>query len=85
MGRFEEGIKQERAAVTLDPLAPNPRYMMGMMLGCLHRYDEAIEVEKAVVAQSPNFAYAAFTSPIFTSTRPVTRRLRKKRAPPPRR
>jgi tetratricopeptide (TPR) repeat protein len=60
MGRLEEGIKQERAAVTLDPLAPNPRYIMGMMLGCLHRYDEAIEAEKAVVAQSPSFAYARF-------------------------
>ena len=60
MGRLEEGIKQERAAVALDPLAPNPRYIMGMMLGCLHRYDEAIAAEKVVVAQSPNFAYARF-------------------------
>jgi TolB-like protein/Flp pilus assembly protein TadD len=60
IGRLEEGLKQERAAVALDPLAPNPRYMMGMILGCLHRYDEAIAAEKVVVALSPNFAYARF-------------------------
>jgi adenylate cyclase len=60
MGRLEEALKQERAAVALDPLAPNPRYMMGMILGCLHRYDEAIAAEKVVMAQSPNFTYARF-------------------------
>ena len=60
MGRLEEALKQERASVALDPLAPNPRYMMGMILGCLHRYDEAIAAEKVVVAQSPNFTYARF-------------------------
>jgi adenylate cyclase len=60
MGRLEEALKQERAAVALDPLAPNPRYMMGMILGCLHRYDEAIAAEKVVVAQSSYFAYARF-------------------------
>lgn len=60
MGRLEEALKQERAAVALDPLAPNPRYMMGMVLGCLHRYDEAIEAEKVVIVQSPHFAYARF-------------------------
>jgi hypothetical protein len=31
-----------------------------MILGCLHRYDEAIAAEKVVVAQSPSFAYARF-------------------------
>lgn len=60
MGRLEEALKREQAAVALDPLAPNPRYMMGMILGCLHRYDEAIAAEKVVVAQSPNFTYARF-------------------------
>jgi tetratricopeptide (TPR) repeat protein len=60
MGRFEEAAKQERTAVALDPLAPNPRYILGMILGALHRYDEAIAEEKVVVARSPNYVYARF-------------------------
>jgi len=61
MGRIEEGLKQERVAVALDPLAPNPRYMMGMMLGIVHRYDEAIAAEQTVLRTSAKyFAYAQF-------------------------
>jgi adenylate cyclase len=60
MGRLEEAVKQERAAVALDPLAPNPHYMMGMMLGDLHRYDEAIAAEKVVIDRNPNYTYARF-------------------------
>jgi TolB-like protein/Tfp pilus assembly protein PilF len=60
MGKLEEAFKQERTAVALDPLAPNPRYMLGMILGDLHRYDEAIGEEKAVITRSPHYAYARF-------------------------
>jgi predicted Zn-dependent protease len=60
MGKLEEAFKQEGTAVALDPLAPNPRYMLGMILGDLHRYDEAIGEEKAVITRSPNYAYARF-------------------------
>lgn len=60
IGQLEEAVKQELAAVALDPLAPIPRYILGMMLGDLHRYDEAIAAEKAVIARNPNFTYARF-------------------------
>ena len=60
IGRIEEGIKQERIAVALDPLAPNPRYILGVMLGSLHRYDEAIETEKIVTQNQAYFAFARF-------------------------
>jgi len=60
MGRLEEALKHERTAVALDPLAPNPRYIMGLILADLRRFDEAIAAEKAVIAQSPGFLYARF-------------------------
>ncbi|MEY2520793.1 MAG: adenylate cyclase [Verrucomicrobiota bacterium] len=60
MGRLEDAVKQEQAAVALDPLAPNPRYMLGMMLGDLHRYNEAIAAEQIVIARNPNYTYAHF-------------------------
>jgi tetratricopeptide (TPR) repeat protein len=34
--------------------------MLGMMLGDLHRYDEAIAEEKAVIARSPKYTFARF-------------------------
>lgn len=60
MGRLEEALKHERTATALDPLAANPRYIMGSILAGLHRFDEAIAAQKTVMAQTPNFRYAGF-------------------------
>jgi tetratricopeptide (TPR) repeat protein len=62
---MEEAVKQERAAMALDPLAPNPRYILGMLLADLHRYDEAIAAEKVVVDRAPNYTYARFQLAYF--------------------
>ena len=41
VGRFDEGLAEERRAMALDPLAPDPHLQMGLMLLMWHRYDEA--------------------------------------------
>jgi adenylate cyclase len=60
MGRLEEAAELERKALALDPLAPNPRYLLGLLLGYLHHYEEGLAEEKAVLARTPGYTYSAF-------------------------
>ena len=34
--------------------------MLGLILGAVHRYDEAIAAEKVVIARNPNYTYSRF-------------------------
>jgi len=60
LGRFDEAIEQEKIAVELDPIAPTPRYILGMSLASAHRQAEAIVELNKVMEQTPNFLYGRF-------------------------
>ncbi|HEX6613802.1 MAG TPA: hypothetical protein VF022_08070, partial [Rhodanobacteraceae bacterium] len=60
VGASDAMLQQERIAISLDPLAPNPRYMLGFELVIQHRYPEAAAEFKKVLAQTPDYAYARF-------------------------
>jgi len=60
LGRFDEAIEQEKIAVELDPIAPTPRYILGMSLASAHRQAEAIVELNKVMVQTPNFLYGRF-------------------------
>ncbi len=60
VGASEATLRQERLAVSLDPLAPNPRYMLGFELVNERRFPEAaIQFEK-ILEQTPDYAFARF-------------------------
>ncbi|MGN6789296.1 MAG: hypothetical protein ACTHJP_07190, partial [Rhodanobacteraceae bacterium] len=60
VGASNAMLQQERIAISLDPLAPNPRYMLGFELVIQHRYREAAAEFEKVLEQTPNYAYARF-------------------------
>jgi TolB-like protein/Flp pilus assembly protein TadD len=60
VGASEAMLHQERIAISLDPLAPNPRYMLGFELVTQHRYPEAVTQFEKVLEQTPDYAYARF-------------------------
>ncbi|HET6906098.1 MAG TPA: tetratricopeptide repeat protein [Rhodanobacteraceae bacterium] len=60
VGASEATLRQERIAVSLDPLAPNPRYMLGFELVSQHRYPEAATAFEKILEQTPDYAYARF-------------------------
>ena len=60
VGASEAMLQQERIAISLDPLAPNPRYMLGFELVIQHRYPEAAAEFEKVLAQTPDYAFARF-------------------------
>lgn len=60
VGASDAMLQQERIAISLDPLAPNPRYMLGFELVTQHRYPEAVAEFEKVLAQTPDYAYARF-------------------------
>jgi tetratricopeptide (TPR) repeat protein len=60
VGASEATLRQEGLAVSLDPLAPNPRYMLGFELVNERRFPEAaIQFEK-ILEQTPDYAFARF-------------------------
>ncbi len=58
VGRIDAAIAQERIAIAQDPLAPNPQYMLGLMLDSRRRHDEASAVLENVIRIAPHFAYS---------------------------
>lgn len=60
VGAADAMLQQERIAISLDPLAPNPRYMLGFELVIQHRYPEAVAEFEKVLAQTPDYGYARF-------------------------
>ncbi|MGN6728636.1 MAG: tetratricopeptide repeat protein [Rhodanobacteraceae bacterium] len=60
IGASDAMLHQERSAISLDPLAPNPRYMLGFELVIQHRYPEAAAEFEKVLEQTPDYAYARF-------------------------
>jgi TolB-like protein len=60
VGVSDAMLRQERIAISLDPLAPNPRYMLGFELVIQHRYPEAVAEFEKVLEQTPDYAYARF-------------------------
>jgi TolB-like protein/Flp pilus assembly protein TadD len=60
LGRFDEAIEQARIAVERDPIAPAPRYILGVSLTCAHRQAEAIAEFDKVVAKTPDFLYGRY-------------------------
>jgi len=55
-----EALRHERIAISLDPLAPNPRYFMGSELLSLRRYPEAMAEFSKVLEQTPDYVQAKF-------------------------
>jgi serine/threonine-protein kinase len=55
-GRFEDAVRELRAAQRLDPRSPAPGRSLSRALFWLHRYDEAREVTDHVLALSPSTA-----------------------------
>ena len=55
-----EALRHERIAISLDPLAPNPRYFMGSELLSLRRYPEAMTEFSKVLEQTPDYVQAKF-------------------------
>lgn len=53
-------LEQEGIAVSLDPLAPNPRYNLGWELLAERRIPEAVAEFKRVLEHSPDYTYARF-------------------------
>jgi TolB-like protein len=60
VGASDAMLRQERIAISLDPLAPNPRYMLGFELVIQHHYPEAAAEFGKVLEQTPDYAYARF-------------------------
>jgi len=60
VGASDEMLRHERIAVSLDPLAPNPRYMLGFELVIQRRYPEAAAEFEQVLEQTPDYPYARF-------------------------
>jgi tetratricopeptide (TPR) repeat protein len=60
LGRFDEAIEQARVAVELDPIAPAPRYILGVSLSSAHRQAEAIAEFDKVIAKTPEFLYGRY-------------------------
>jgi TolB-like protein/tetratricopeptide (TPR) repeat protein len=60
IGASDAMLQQERVAISLDPLAPNPRYMLGFELVIQHRYPQAAAEFEKVLQQTPDYAYARF-------------------------
>ena len=60
MGQFDESIDQARTAVSLDPVSAHPHYVLGTVLACAHRYDEAIAELRKALELSSEFFYARF-------------------------
>jgi TolB-like protein len=60
VGLSDEMLRHERIAVSLDPLAPNPRYMLGFELVIQRRYPEAAAEFEKVLEHTPDYSYARF-------------------------
>ena len=60
VGASRLAMEHEQIAVSLDPLAPNPRYMLGFELLYAHRYPEAMAAFDKVLEQTPEYVYARF-------------------------
>ncbi len=60
LGRFDEAIEQARIAVERDPIAPAPRYILGVSLMSAHRQAEAIAEFDEVIAKTPDFLYGRY-------------------------
>jgi tetratricopeptide (TPR) repeat protein len=58
VGRFGDAYEHERTAAALDPLAPNPRYMQGLVLDGVRRHAEAAVAYRETIALAPDFVYA---------------------------
>ncbi|WHZ20634.1 MAG: Adenylate cyclase [Rhodanobacteraceae bacterium] len=60
VGASDAMLQQEHIAISLDPLAPNPRYMLGFELVIQHRYPEATAEFEKVLQHTPDYGYARF-------------------------
>ncbi|HEV2247028.1 MAG TPA: tetratricopeptide repeat protein, partial [Terriglobia bacterium] len=54
-GRADEGLAENRRAVTLDPLSSVDNFLLGYGLYFSHRYDEAIKQLNTTIQMDPNF------------------------------
>ena len=59
VARYEEAVENFRAALALNPLAPN-WYLGGYARAflCLGRFDEALRITDQILAEEPSFYYA---------------------------
>jgi len=55
MGRFDEGIAEEKRAQELDPLFVGASLQLGVVLHLARRYDQAVEQARQTINMDPNF------------------------------
>src|SRR5262249_12086603 len=58
IGQFAGAFEQEQIAISQDPLAPNPQYMLGILLNTVRRHSEAASAFEKVIAMAPEFLYS---------------------------
>ena len=58
IGRFADALEHERIAAALDPLAPNPHYMIGIVLCGVRRHEAAIAAFDTAIRTAPEFRYS---------------------------
>ena len=58
VGQFEAAVEHERIAASQDPLAPNPRYMLGILLESVRLQQEAMRMFEQAIAIAPGFLYS---------------------------
>jgi serine/threonine-protein kinase len=55
MGRFDEGIAEEKRAQELDPLSVSASLQLGVALYLARRYDQAVEQARQTINMDPKF------------------------------
>ena len=58
IGQFAGAVEHEQIASLQDPLAPNPRYMLGIILDSVRLHAEATAMFSKVVGTTPGFVYS---------------------------
>ena len=61
LGRFEEGIAEEKRALVLDPVSPGTNWGVGYVFFVARQYDQAIEQLRKTEELDPNFVQAHVT------------------------
>lgn len=55
MGRFDEGLRQARRAMELDPLSPAIRAGVAVVYHCARQFGRAVEHQVKLLAEEPNY------------------------------
>jgi TolB-like protein/Flp pilus assembly protein TadD len=58
IGELGAAAAQERIAISQDPLAPNPQYMLGLVLDSQRDHDQASAAFERVMRLAPQYAYS---------------------------